>query len=295
MLDLHFSNREERDRQYNARDTVPDYMVFVNEYTELSRQVRETVPGFVDLAYGQQPAEKLDLFIAPGKQPAPVFVFIHGGYWRALSKDDSSLMANVFTQAGVAVAALDYALAPAATLEEMVRQTRSAIAWLYRHAAQYGIDPQQIHIGGSSAGGHLAGMLLASGWQREFKVPENVIRSACLLSGLFDIVPLCDTHINEWMQLTPERAQLLSPLFHLPDHACSLTLAVGGRETDGFKRQTAVYAQAWQQRGFPLQIVDMPQQNHFDLVLELADVDSPLTQAVLRQITYPGSGTACQP
>lgn len=285
MTDLYFASRAERDRQYNARATVPDFSLYMQQYAELSRQMRASVPGVFGLQYGSDTAEALDLFpAAGGRKGAPLFVYIHGGYWRALSKEDSSFMARSFTDAGVALAVLDYALAPHVTLEEIVRQNRAAITWLHEHAAEYGIDPGQIHVGGSSAGGHLGAMLLAAGWQETFGLPPEVIRSACLLSGLFDLGPLCDSHINEWMQLTPERAQAMSPLFRLPAQSTRLTLAVGGQEMDGFKRQTTAYAAACQASGLPMQVVDMPAHNHFDLVLELMDADSPLTAALMRQI-----------
>ena len=284
-IDLDFGTREERDRQYNARATVADFDACMREYAESSALARQQCVGIHDLRYGMGVAERLDLFLpASARRPAPLLIFIHGGYWRALRKEDSAMMAKVFTDAGVAVATLEYPLLPEATLPETVREVRSAVAWLHRHGAAYGIDPDRMYASGSSAGGHLIGMLLASGWQASYGLPPVAIQGGVGLSGLYDIQPLCDTHINDWLRLTPEQARRLSPLYHLPDTPVPLVLAVGGLETEGFHNQTAAMDAAWRAKSYPVVRVEAPHCNHFNLVGELALPDSPLTQATLAMI-----------
>ena len=92
------------------------------------------------------------------------------------------------------------------------------------------------------------------------------------------------TYINDWMRLHPEQAQRLSPLFHLPDPQLPVLLAVGGLETDGFKNQTAAYESACRANGNTVEIIDTPNNNHFDLVCELADGQAALTQSVFSMI-----------
>jgi arylformamidase len=270
------------DHQYNARATVADIEPFLERYAAISRHMRETLPCRLDLAYGPSPAERLDLF--PAGAGAPLFVFFHGGYWRMLGKGDSAFMAGAFTQPGAAVAVIDYALAPAATLDEIVRQCRAAIAWLYGHAAGLGCDPERIHIGGSSAGGHLVGMCLAGGWHDALGVPETVIKGALALSGLFDLEPVRLSNVNDWIRLDAAAARRNSPVHHIPRHGCPLIVSHGGSESDEFKRQTAIYAAAWRDAGHAVSVVDMAQCNHFDIALALADPDSPLTGAMFDQM-----------
>ena len=284
-IDLEFASLAERDRQYNARASVADFDACMRDYVQSSALARQQCVGMYDLRYGMGVAERLDLYLPAGAHhPAPLLIFIHGGYWRALRKEDSAMMAKVFTDAGVAVATLEYPLLPEATLPETVREVRSAVAWLHRHGAAYGIDPDRMYASGSSAGGHLVGMVLASGWQASYGLPPVVIQGGVGLSGLYDIQPLCGTHINEWLRLTPEQARRLSPLYHLPDTPTPLVLAVGGLETDGFKNQTLAYETAWRAQNYPVARVDTPHCNHFNLVSELALPDSPLTQATLKMI-----------
>lgn len=275
----------ELDVQYNARGTVPDAGAYIARYAAFSAEVRSRIPGILDLAYGTHPRERIDFFPAATRVPGPILVFIHGGYWRALSKDDSSFPAETFTKSGVAFAAIDYALAPEASIDEIVAQTRRAIGWLYQNAPRLGGDAERMFITGSSAGGHLTGMLLAPGWQQEVHVPADVIKGAVPVSGIFELEPLLHTHINEWARLDVESARRNSPLFHLPERGCPLVICCGERETMEFKRQSAEFARRWAARGFRCHDLGVvPERNHFDVILDLANADSSLARAVLHLI-----------
>ncbi|MDU3933569.1 MAG: alpha/beta hydrolase, partial [Serratia liquefaciens] len=249
-IDLLFDDLSMRAVQYNARASVEDFDACMAQYEQLAAQAKAQTPGIYDIHYGMGVAERLDLFPA-ARQPSPLLVFIHGGYWHSQRKEEACSMAANFTQHGVAVATLEYTLQPEATLAEIVREVRSAIAWLYHHAGQYGIDPERIFVSGSSAGGHLCGMLIADDWQHLYQVPVNVIKGALALSGLYDIRPLCDIYINDWMRLSPEQAATLSPLFMLPEkaHAPQILLDVGAKETQGFRNQTLAYFAACREKG----------------------------------------------
>ena len=104
--------REDLDSQYNARATVADVNIYLEAYREESERMLRMLPCIRDLAYGPGPDEKLDIFQVPGVPDAPAFVFLHGGYWRLLSKEDSCFMAENFTAHGIAVVAVNYSLAP---------------------------------------------------------------------------------------------------------------------------------------------------------------------------------------
>ncbi|MEK7943769.1 alpha/beta hydrolase [Pigmentiphaga sp. YJ18] len=283
--DLLFADLAQRAVQYNARASVPDFDACVREYAELAEAARERCAAVCDLQYGMGAAERLDIFLpAAARQPAPVFVFIHGGYWRSQTKEDAPIMAPAFNAAGVAVAPVEYTLLPEATLGETVRQVRSAVAWIYHHADRYGLDRDRIHVGGSSAGGHLAGMLAATGWQDKYRVPDDVIKGVLALSGLFDLRPLCDINVNEWLRLYPDQAERLSPMFSPPRRGLAVVTAVGGLETDGFKNQTAAYEAVCREAGVEVTRVEAAHCNHFNLLCELAKADSPLTRATLDMI-----------
>ena len=282
------------DREYSARGTVPDFTVFSREYTRLSADVRKTLPGRLDVSYGPHPDEVVDVF--PAGENAPVFVFIHGGYWRTLSQRDSVFMAPCFVGEGVAVVSVNYSLAPAVSIDEIVRQCRAALAWTWRNAVQFGGDPSRIFVGGTSAGGHLAGMMLADGWREIFGVPEDLIKGALVLNGLHDLEPVMLSEANEWARLDPASARRNSPLHNLPPEGapgCPIIVSWGGSETAEFKRQSEIFAAAWAARGWPVDAFERTERNHFDIVFDLCDAASPLGRATFEMIRA-GEATAAR-
>ena len=140
--------------QYNNRERFPDYKERFNAWSELSAKTRTMLGGHLDVAFGPRPKEGIDIFPAEG-QGAPIYVFVHGGYWYSLDKADCSYVAQGMRPHGVMTVVNNYDLAPTVDMDEIVRQNRAAIAWLYHHAAEYGGDPDRIYVCGHSAGGHL--------------------------------------------------------------------------------------------------------------------------------------------
>jgi arylformamidase len=272
------------DAEYRIRDSIPldQFQEIIKRYEVDSAAAREIFNCETDVPYGDNPDEVMDIYPGPGD--APIFVFIHGGYWRMLSQKESSLMADNMIANGAAFAAINYSLAPGASIDEIVRQCRAALAWIYNNAEKYGVDPYRIHIGGSSAGGHLTGMMLAGGWHDGFGVPDDLVKSACALSGLHDLEPIRLSEINEWAKLDEDSARRNSPIHNLPDRGCPLIVSYGGNETAEFKRQTVEYAAAWTSAGFEAEHVDGSAFNHFDLPFDLNDSDGALAKAVLARM-----------
>ena len=141
--------RERLDRDYNARATIPvaAYEAEMLRYRAMSDAARESHATHLDVVYDEESGQTLDIFGTAAGELRPVFVFIHGGYWRALSKRDSAFMAGMLAKHGVASVAVDYRLAPETSLTEIVREMRAAIAFLSRNGRTYGIDPDGIFVG----------------------------------------------------------------------------------------------------------------------------------------------------
>jgi len=284
--DLLFVNIAERVRQYDARASVADFETTIAEYTTLSRQADARCPSVRDLRYGQASSERLDVFpLCADQQPAPVFIFIHGGYWRGQTKENAAMLALHLTQAGIAVVTLEYALLPRSTLFEAVRQVRAAVAWLYANAHVYGLDNTRFVVGGSSAGAHLAAMVAAEGWTGEYHLPFDCIKGLVGLSGLYDLRPLCDIDINAWLHMHADQAWRVSPVCHLPRPGLPVLLSVGGLETDGFKAQTDAYQRLGATHGLNITRCDVAVCNHFNLLVELTRGDSPLTARLCEMMT----------
>ncbi|MFP6710463.1 MAG: alpha/beta hydrolase [Rhodospirillales bacterium] len=280
-------DQEELDAQYRAAATVPNMQEFIDDYVSLSAVARETLDHVADIQYGRGGEESLDLFPVPDKTDAPLFVFIHGGYWRMLSKNESSFMAPNLVSQGVAVAAINYTLVPDADIDQIVAECRRSIAWLYNNASAHGIDPNRIYVGGSSAGGHLTGMMVAGGWQETLGLPPDVVKGGLPISGLLDMEPITQCFVNEWMKMTPEDGLRNSPDRNLPDTGswgCPLIVAAGGNETDEFRRQSEDFAALWQSNGWQAEYLECSGLNHFNVPMELCKPDSPMTQKLLAMI-----------
>ena len=285
LLPLYW-DQAELDRQFSARGTVPDVFPIMAEYRARTQAVQAVTPCRTNLAYGPTEPERLDIYpaVAPGPAPVFVFVFIHGGYWRMLDAADSGFMAAAMTQAGLCVVVLNYALAPSVSLDEIVRQCRAALAWIHANIAAHGGDPARIHIGGSSAGAHLAAMLAAPGWQDAAGLPGDAVKGLTLLSGLYDLTLIPRTHVNEWMRLDAAAAERNSPLWRLPPPGTRIVGSYAPSETDEFKRQSEVYFAACHAAGCHVDLVPVPGTNHFDIPFALADAGSPLSRAVWRAL-----------
>lgn len=279
-------DQETLDNEFLISKTVRDLQVFIAEYARLSAEARATMDCREDVSVGDHPDQMVDIFPAKGKDggAAPVFVFIHGGYWRMLSQKESSFMAPSMVENGIAVVTVNYSLAPDATLDTIVRQCREAIAWTWRNAADFGGDPDRIFVCGSSAGGHLTGMMVAGGWHDDLGIPADTIKGAIPLSGLHDLEPLRHSCVNEWVKLDEVSARRNSPVQHLPDRLCPLILSYGGSETAEFKRQSQILADAWRAKGGTADLFEHADRNHFDIVFDLCDPDSLLGRKVLDMI-----------
>ncbi|CAN5165049.1 alpha/beta hydrolase [soil metagenome] len=265
------------DTQYNNRARIPGHPAILAHWAAASAEALATHTDMREVAYGDDASERLDVFPArpsPGTAGAPVLVYIHGGYWRALNKRDQSFIAPPFSQAGAMVVIPDYALCPAVTIDHIVQQMVRALAWTYRHAAEHGGDPNRIVVAGHSAGGHLAAMLMACDWQSVAPdLPADLVKAALSVSGLYDLEPLRHApFLSADINLTEASARRLSPAF-MPAPKGLLASVVGRDESEEFHRQAALIESAWG----PNTVIanqSVPGRNHMDVLHELADTAS---------------------
>ena len=263
------------DRQYNARAMIPDHAQIFARWKARSQEARAKLPCRLDIPYGSSPAERLDIFPAEGKSEA-LLVFIHGGYWRSLDKSDFSYLAPAFNRSGVTLAVPNYALCPKVGIEDIVKQNLRAIAWLWHYGARYGFNPGRMYVAGHSAGGHLTAMMLAARWNTYMpELPYNLVKGGLAISGIFDLEPLVRApFVNQDLKLDRAQARRLSPASIPPATTAPLFTAVGGDESDEFKRQSALIASSW--RYAFAGDIPMPGHNHLSVVEELANPHSAL-------------------
>jgi arylformamidase len=275
---------EYQQKQYNNLVMVPEHGAFFQRWKADSERMRATGKFIPDLKYGAATDEKLDLFQAAECDNGPLLVFIHGGWWRRHVKEDFSFIASAYTQMGINVAITDYTLAPAASVEEITKQQIRALAWLYRNSSRYGIDPERIVVAGHSAGGQLAAMLLATCWPDvSEELPENLLKGAVLMSGLYDLLPLCEVDfLNVDLMLTPENVGSISPAKLAQKNIAPFITALGAEESDAFHHQTRLIEAHWQSQLHAS--LDLPGVHHFSICDDLATPGRPLFEAAVALI-----------
>src|SRR6185436_16896323 len=148
--------------EYNNRARVPEHPEIFARWTrdaELYRlKAMEERRAELGLAYGESPRQTVDIFWPDAGRKAPLALFIHGGYWRSLDPSMFSHMAKGLNGRGIAVAVAGYDLCPQVTIAEIIDEMRHACLFLWQRTGQH------LMVFGHSAGGHLAGAMVATDW-----------------------------------------------------------------------------------------------------------------------------------
>lgn len=265
---------EEREREYSPSSCLPDgdYRPFVARYRQASDAAWSTLGSRDDVAlhtipYGAAPTQTVDLAIPSDVGAPPILVYFHGGYWQELSKLDSRFAATDCVDRGWAFAAVDYTLAPHASLPGIVDECRSCVRTLVDGASSLGFDGTRVFVAGSSAGAHLAAMVALA---------EPDVVGSVLVSGVFDLQPLIGTSVNDALSLDRTTAVGTSPLHMDLGAFPASVVAHGDNETTEFKAQSHAFAA----RVPEATLIEIPGRNHFDVILDLATADTLLGDAV---------------
>ena len=281
---------EARERAYSPSSCIGgDYQPFIDAYvreSEAAAQRASALGGtWLWSAYGDAPSQRIALCLPPRaairspQKGAPLLVFIHGGYWQELSALDSRFAAAACVERGVAFAAVDYTLAPKASVGAIVGECRAAMHWLAAHAHEWSIDASRIVVAGSSAGAHLAAMAALPG-ATTMPPPAAVV----LVSGIFELEPLIGTGINDALAMSAADARAQSPALAMLDGFAPALVAWGAVETDAFKHQSRHFAAALGRAGTACATLEVAARNHFDVVLDLADPSSALGRATFERL-----------
>lgn len=271
--------------QYNNRAQVTEdelNAIKANQNARSKAYIEEAKRKYIDVAYGPHPRERVDIFL-PEQDNAPLFAFIHGGYWQWNGKEGFEFLAKELNAAGAAFANIEYELCPAVTMEELADQCRRAIAYLWREAAQYGYNPSHIVVSGHSAGGHLTSLMQATDWPAfEDGLPSDIVAAGLPISGIYDLEAIRLTPLNDPLGMKPEDVGPLSPMFLEPLTRSPSIIAFGGAEYDEFDRQAEDMAKAWAAKGMETSTLNLPGRDHFTALSALAETDHALFAAALK-------------
>ncbi|MEL6390862.1 MAG: alpha/beta hydrolase [Bacteroidota bacterium] len=159
---------------------------------------------------------RLNLVLPSGDVNTPLLIWIGGGAWSYVDKDQEMDLCRQFAHQGIAVASIGQRLSPATWKDPSLavgiqhpkhaEDVAAAIRWLYDHAGQYGYDEEKLFIGGYSSGGHLSALLgLDNDYLSEVGLSTKVFKGLICVSGTNDIIDYYNTMANG---RRPELAQL---------------------------------------------------------------------------------------
>lgn len=278
-------DQKDLDDAYDQNVYAANRMQILERYATNSEATRRKLGPPRRFAYGPTAIERLDVY-STTRPNAPIRIFIHGGAWRVGLARDFAFPAELFVRAGAHYVVLDFTnvLETNGDLLPIVDQVRRGVAWVYRNARMFGGDPSRIFVSGHSSGGHLAGVVLVTDWQKEFSLPPDTVKGGLCSSGMFDLKPVRLSARSSYVRFTDEVEQALSPQRHLDKLRCPVVLAYGTLETPEFQRQTQDFAAAVQAAGKPVELLVAEGYNHFEILETLANPYGLLGSAALKQM-----------
>ncbi|MDH3581918.1 MAG: alpha/beta hydrolase [Hyphomicrobiales bacterium] len=263
-------DRATLDAAYNNLEAVPGSEEIIGGWAERSLAVRDDPRARLDIPYGERERMKLDCFPASDSN-SPLFAFIHGGYWKTREKESFAVFAEGPRAHGISFASIGYTLAPEARLRTIVEEIRQALTFLAGHADDLGFDPTRIFVGGWSAGGHLATMML----------DHPAIKGALSISGLYELEPIALCYVNEGLKLDDAEVADLSPLRHVNQGLAPIRLVAGADELTGVRGQAEDYAAAAEKAGMSVSFRLLDGHNHFTIMEELESPSDAITQELV--------------
>lgn len=267
------------DAEYNNRARVPEhpeiFLQWAREAENYRNDALKNGRAELGLSYGDTPRQTLDLFLAPAGTEAPLVLFVHGGYWRSLDPSLFSHVACGLNARGIGVAIAGYDLCPIVTIADIIEQIRRACVFLWQRLGR------RMLVCGWSAGGHLAACMVATNWTSLYpKAPADLVPAGYAISGVYNLMPLIKTGMNEDLQLDADRARRISPLFWPLPPGRVFDAVVGSLESREFMRQSQDLAETWRQADAQSRYREIAGMNHFSIVGELAQAQGAMAARV---------------
>lgn len=251
-------------RAYDNSGAVAGSAAIVAGWRARSAAFRDNHVEALDLAYGPGERQRIDVFRC-GQPSAPMFAFLHGGYWQRNDRRGFSCMAEGPLALGLDVALIGYTLAPEASLADIAAETRAGLALLRADCGD-----RRLVVSGWSAGGHLAALV------------ADEADAGLAISGIFDLAPIAGTTLNDALALTAEEIDTLSPIRHLRPGTPPVAVMYGGGELPELRRQSDAYHAARQAAGLDGPLIPVPGADHFTVLDALIDPEGVVSRTVAR-------------
>lgn len=282
-----FSAKDYFEKQYVLRKSIPTFAQHIAEWEELSADENFSDLQTSILSYGSHPRQTFELLKA-GNEPSKkgLAIFIHGGFWRAISREQSRFMARPFIEHGYDCIIAEYRLMPEFKMAQLVDDASQMLLTVQKMQMR-GELSNNLLLAGHSAGAHLAAFGLEKAIKQGFAQTDCAL---IYLSGVFDIYPVSSTTIGDELAMTQDEIKRWSIYDANHSRNKNSVFIVGARETDEFKRQSIIGAQFLGLDDSNC-ILEVPKANHLTLLTKFAQ-DQSLSNEILSELSGRSSSQA---
>ena len=279
------TNSQDMSQYYTVQhpeDFTIDWTGFYHRMNEHTARVRAQFPHHLDMAYGSDPKQRLDLYLPEGEvSNAPVFLFLHGGGFREGDRAHYGSVAEPFVKSGVITAVASYRLTGSgAHYPAQPDDTKSAVKWLFENVGDYGGNPEALYVGGHSAGAILSADIgVDRAWLVEMGMPKDILKAIIPISGPYDVRARGRPGEVYTYAPTPELREQASPILHVNDPVPVALVAVGSEE--GYQESSVAFTEALKAAGVDAHYLLLEGEDHADTALSLANGDSELFRQVM--------------
>ena len=240
-------------------------------------------------------AQKLDVYV-PKKikkgEDLPVLIFVHGGSWNSGHRGLYKWFGGRLSRKGMMAVIIDYPLSPAARYDDMAQSTAQAVAWVSKHAADYGANPDRIFISGHSAGGHLSALVaLDDHYLKQAGIDTSVIKGAVMIdaAGLDMYTYLKDENglaeepsYAQPFTTSPAEWKKASPIFYVTPNQLPMLIFQGGRTYPSIERSNARFLKELNRQGSRVEFKLLPKKKHVPMITQFLNPFNKQYDTIIR-------------
>ena len=240
------------------------------------------------LAYGRDPAQRVELWLPDGAVPVggfPLLAFVHGGGWHSGAPADYRFVARAMGERGYATALIGYRLVPEGRYPAMLEDTAAGLRRALDLASQHDVATGSVALMGHSAGAYNVLMLgLEPRWLEAEGLTTDRIAGIVSLAGPADFFPFDkDSSRNAFGHAADPRAT--QPVTHVSPDAPPVLLMHGDADTVVRPRNSRVLAARLREAGAPVALAEYEGMSHAGIIMAFArpfDRDARVTARVMR-------------
>ena len=240
----------------------------------------------MNVAYGSDPLQTMDILPAPGPGLHKLVLFVHGGGWTIGNKHGGHKLAKPLNQAGYTLATVNYRLVPQTSVAGCAGDIARSVAYLLDSAPRFGIDPSRFALIGHSSGGHLVALLgTDQHYLRDAGVDPDRLAAVIALDGLFDATITVSRQAGETRNAVfggdAADWRHLSPISHIAAMQAFPAFGIMYQPTGGrFGEQAELFSETLRRHGRTVTVEVAPGLTHREL-LALFDTDRPMAPFTL--------------